>query len=369
MEWTRREILQAGLSACTLLALPPWMRRELINPPSRLLCLYLDGGASSIDTFDAKPWAPEWVTGRIKARRASNGVWISEHLKGFARLAHRFAFFRNLTTSEPHHERARNLFLFGKAFPEKDCSSLPAAFAREKSRQGLLPLVVEIGTDKTYLSAEDGSDVIHLHGKDLPGLFLRNDVALRVASVEKAALKRAFESQSLWRVRTSSGSSPHPFLQHCEFAIRLLEVGVPSILLVHRGWDTHWGVAERLVKGQLPLLDEGLVLLTEGLSQTGLWKETLLVCVTEFGRTPLLNYRCPPGRDHWIYAFSALLGGGKIPEGVVVGETDELGFSVIGETLRMTDFRDLLLQISGIGGDNVNSMRMVENLTRGNRGT
>ncbi|MCL6624216.1 MAG: DUF1501 domain-containing protein, partial [Fimbriimonadales bacterium] len=266
MEWTRREILQAGLSACALLALPPWMRRELIIPPSRLLCLYLDGGASSIDTFDAKPWAPEWVTGGIKALRASNGIWVSEHLKGVARLAHRFAFFRNLTTSEPHHERAKNLFFFGNASPEKDFSYLPAMFAKEKSKQGLLPLTVEMSIDGTRVWAPKNSSVILLHGKDFPSLSPLNGGALRVTSGEKAALKRALESQSLWRIRTSSGRSPHPFLQNCEFAIRLLEVGVPSILLVHRGWDTHWGVAERLVKGQLPLLDEGLVLLTEGLS-------------------------------------------------------------------------------------------------------
>ncbi len=91
-------------------------------------------------------------------------------------------------------------------------------------------------------------------------------------------------------------------------------------------------LASRQLAGQV---DQPLATLITDLKQRGLLDSTLVVWMGEFGRTPRINPRA--GRDHYPRAFNALLAGGGIQGGHVIGSTDESGSEVSDRPVTPTD--------------------------------
>jgi hypothetical protein len=123
------------------------------------------------------------------------------------------------------------------------------------------------------------------------------------------------------RVRDFYG--PTPFAQNCLLARRLVEAGVPLVTVYsvgNRDWDTHGGNFPALKNTLLPPTDQGLSALLEDLHGRGLLEETLVVWMSEMGRTPRINR--DGGRDHWSFCYSILLAGGGIRGGQVYGSSD-----------------------------------------------
>lgn len=124
-----------------------------------------------------------------------------------------------------------------------------------------------------------------------------------------------------------------PFGQSCLLARRLVEAGVRLVQVNwYRGpeepadnpcWDSHTVETKRLKEVLVPPMDAGFAGLLDDLSERGMLDETLVVCMSEFGRTPKFNGRA--GRDHWGPVFSVALAGGGIRGGVVHGASDALG--------------------------------------------
>ena len=112
------------------------------------------------------------------------------------------------------------------------------------------------------------------------------------------------------------------FGRGCLVARRLVETGVRSIEVVLDGFDTHTNNFEQHTTRAIEL-DRGLTALTEDLLARDLWDSTMVLCLSEFGRTPKINPL--DGRDHWPHGFSCLIGGGGLNAGVVIGETDPTG--------------------------------------------
>jgi hypothetical protein len=118
----------------------------------------------------------------------------------------------------------------------------------------------------------------------------------------------------------------HRFGQTLLMARRLAEHGVPMVavhfneMTICDGWDTHSGNFEACKTELLPMVDQSLSALLEDLDQRGKLDETLVVCMGEFGRTPKINKNV--GRDHWGECSSALLAGGGIRGGQVLGSSD-----------------------------------------------
>lgn len=118
------------------------------------------------------------------------------------------------------------------------------------------------------------------------------------------------------------------FGQSLLLARRLVEAGVPFVqaaMGIVQTWDTHvdnWG---RLKNTLLPQLDQGLAALMDDLAAAGLLDQTLVMVMSEFGRTPRVS-TLPgekiPGRDHWASAYSALFSGAGVRGGQVIGQTD-----------------------------------------------
>ena len=111
-----------------------------------------------------------------------------------------------------------------------------------------------------------------------------------------------------------------PFLM----ARRLVEAGVRVVTLRVGSWDHHSGAQSDIflsLKLMLPLLDRSIYALVEDLRARGLTDDVLVVVLGEFGRTPKIS-PLGPGREHWADAGCALLCGGGLKMGHVIGETD-----------------------------------------------
>jgi arylsulfatase A-like enzyme len=125
------------------------------------------------------------------------------------------------------------------------------------------------------------------------------------------------------------------FGQSALAARRLVEAGSRFVTvfwdeygLAGSGWDTHWEHYPRLRNELMPGFDKGFAGLVMDLDQRGLLDETLVVVLSEHGRTPKVSKAKGGGRDHWSQAYSALFAGGGTARGRVVGRTDKIGGTV-----------------------------------------
>src|SRR5262249_13126899 len=148
--------------------------------------------------------------------------------------------------------------------------------------------------------------------------FRRRAFELLSSPATREAFDLAREPQ---RVRDSYG--PSYFAQSGLMARRLVEAGVPLVTVYsagNRDWDTHSANFSNLKNTLLPPTDRGLSVLLEDLHARGLLAETLVVWMSEMGRTPRINKEA--GRDHWSFCYSVLLAGGGIRGGQVYGSSD-----------------------------------------------
>ena len=111
-------------------------------------------------------------------------------------------------------------------------------------------------------------------------------------------------------------------MEHFLIARRLVEAGARCVTLAFSRWDHH-GDNFGALRQDLPLFDQGLSALVEDLHQRGLDQDVSVVVWGEFGRTPTINKDA--GRDHWPRVSCAVLAGGGMKHGQVIGATDRLG--------------------------------------------
>lgn len=134
------------------------------------------------------------------------------------------------------------------------------------------------------------------------------------------------------------------FGQSCLAARRLIEAGSKFVTvfwdefgLAGSGWDTHWEHYPRMRNELMPGFDRGFSGLITDLDQRGLLDETLVLVLSEHGRTPKLNKAKGGGRDHWSQAYTVLMAGGGIARGRVIGKTDKIGGTVVDRPVSPKD--------------------------------
>jgi hypothetical protein len=166
-------------------------------------------------------------------------------------------------------------------------------------------------------------------------------------------LRRAFdldrESDSL---RASYG--PHLFGQGCLLARRLVEAGVSLVTVYwhYEGpddspvWDTHWNNFKHLRERLMAPTDAAVSALLTDLDERGLLRDTLVICMGEFGRTPKINNKA--GRDHWPHVQSILLAGAGLPAGTVYGASDRLGAYPARNPITPEDLVATFLHLLGV---------------------
>lgn len=156
----------------------------------------------------------------------------------------------------------------------------------------------------------------------------------------------------------------HTFGQGCLLARRLIEAGTRFVQMnwpaVANGnptvdaWDTHAANFGPLRDLHCPKLDSGLSAFLEDMDQRGLLKETLVVAIGEFGRSPRLgvstsgNGNAPDGRDHWPYCYTALVAGAGIKRGSLYGKSDATGSSPIETPVHPTQILATVYHALGI---------------------
>jgi hypothetical protein len=276
-------------------------------------CIFINlvGGPSHLDTFDPKPDAPADVRGPFAPIPTRvPGVYLSELFPRLAGLADKFSLVRSMHhDAPPIHEAGLQLNNTGRLF--RDGPAWPNAGAVVANlygaRDGMLGWLKLPGDD-----IDTGIQVSH--GLDLDHGFL--------PTPDWTALIPRFVGA--------------PFQMACALAesavgdgVRFVTINQFTTVFDAPSWDCH---ADR---GSLrtdltdirdtvaPSFDTVFSALLAGLDEQGLLDSTLVVATGEFGRTPRLNAN--GGRDHWAGCWTALVAGGGVKGGRVIGASDRIG--------------------------------------------
>ncbi|HEY2414818.1 MAG TPA: DUF1501 domain-containing protein [Pirellulaceae bacterium] len=177
---------------------------------------------------------------------------------------------------------------------------------------------------------------------------------LLASPTARAAFDLAREPESL---RGRYGNTQ--FGQSVLLARRLVEAGVRLVQVNwYRGpdeptdapcWDSHAKETERLKNVLIPPMDAAFATLLDDLSVRGMLDDTLILCLSEFGRTPRFNARA--GRDHWGHVFSVAMAGGGIRGGMVYGASDRMGAYPKDGLVRPEDITATMFHCLGISPD------------------
>lgn len=135
------------------------------------------------------------------------------------------------------------------------------------------------------------------------------------------------------------------FAYNCLLARRLVERGVRFVQLYHEAWDQHGALVSGLKKNCKDT-DQACAALVKDLKQRGLLEDTLVIWGGEFGRTPMVQGGSD-GRDHHPNAFTMWLAGGGTKPGMVLGESDELGFNVTKDKVHVHDLHATCMHLLG----------------------
>jgi hypothetical protein len=145
------------------------------------------------------------------------------------------------------------------------------------------------------------------------------------------------------------------FGQACLSARRLVEAGSKFVSvfwdeygLAGSGWDTHWDHYNRMKNELMPGFDLALAGLIDDLDQRGMLDDTLVMVLSEHGRTPRINNARGGGRDHWSQAYTTLFAGGGVARGRVVGRTDRHGATVTERPVSPKDVLATAYHLLGI---------------------
>jgi hypothetical protein len=140
------------------------------------------------------------------------------------------------------------------------------------------------------------------------------------------------------------------FATNCLLARRLVERGVRFVNLYHASWDHHNNLDAELAFN-CGMADRPVAALLKDLKRRGLLGSTLVLWVSEFGRTPLgenrPGFKEVNGRDHHPFAFSLWMAGGGVKGGQVIGRTDEIGWDIVEDPIHVNDYHATILWLFG----------------------
>jgi hypothetical protein len=398
---SRREFLKLGGLAMGGLGLPGLLQAEAQargegsrgatvtgSPHKSVIMIYLTGGPAHQDTFDLKPEAPDGIRGEFKpiATRIP-GIQICEHLPRIAGLMDKVAVIRSIVGLRDEHSSSQSVTGYPRAQSQREGRPnfgsvvarvqgpvdpvVPPCFDLSPRMQHMPYNIPGPGfLGNAYQPARVEPDDLALlkppadvppprfdrrkallgqfdqfrrsiHNAELAGVDGIYRRAFDVLSSDKVA--RALDlSREDPRLRDRYGiGSPEPvddaaprFNDQFLIARRLVEAGARCVTIAFGSWDTHGGHFDRL-RTQLPLFDQGVSALVEDIHNRGLDRDVTVVAWGEFGRTPRINKTA--GRDHWSPVSMALLFGGGMDVGQVIGSTDKLGGSAASRPVHYQD--------------------------------
>ncbi len=340
---TRRDFLRVGslsvmgLSVAEQAALA--RARESADRRSCILLL-MTGGASQFETFDPKPDAPLEIRGPLRTiPTAAPGVRLSESLLRLAERADSFAILRSLChDAAPIHETGQQLLQTGRlARADWQHPSFGSVVASRLGPRGEMPPYVVLprlvagtgvnayrGQQAGFLGAEFDPLTLADNGEPVSaGLDGENELLARISiGDEPEPVRRAYGDTRFGRLCLKAR-------QLVECGVRVVTVNLFDSLAGQVTWDCHGrspsapSTLYDYRDGLCPKFDSALSALLDDLKQRGMLDDTLVVATGEFGRTPRVNSN--GGRDHWPGVWSALVAGGGVRGGQVVGASDSHG--------------------------------------------
>ena len=382
--YTRRKILSIGSLCVGSLTLADLLRLRAegaVEPRARqkaVIMVYLPGGASHIDMYDMKPEAPAEYRGEFQPVGTNvPGMQVCELLPCHAQIADKFSIVRGIRTRGNHDPTELLTGIPAAASGQIGSLRRPAigcVVSRLRGTDGPIPPYVSVSSHKLLGSYDDPEEPaylgqthrpVSLGGQVQQDLELRPEFQLRFGDRRKLLdsldrlgqtrldlstyTERALEMLTSTQIRDALDLSREPDAvrrtyaerraprdQGPEFlrARRLVEAGVSIVSVAARfpvnvgggvndpgGWDTH-AHNFKLLRAKLPIYDQAVAALITDLHDRGLSDDVAVVIWSEFGRQPRVGDVTPDGRGHWPSASCALIAGGGLRMGQVVGETD-----------------------------------------------
>ncbi len=417
----------------------------------RVIFLFMNGGCSSIDSFDPKPMLAKYdgqplPGGEVKTERKTGalmkspftfkkygqcGMDISELWPHLGEVADDICWIRSVHTEIPNHEPAclmmntganqagrpsmGSWITYGLGTENQNlpgymvlCPDIPTTVGPPLWGNGFLPAI----NQGTYISNKvdmaegegamgdmpmgEGSDkdkkpkkVVIEKGFDPKKLisFVNNpkfqlpeqrrelDLLQKIEKMRggeqldpqvdaviksmEVAYRMQTEAPEVFDVRKESQAvldmyGPGHVARGALMAVRLAEKGVRMTQVYYaKGdpWDAHGDILAHKINAKNS--DQAFAAVIKDLKQRGLWKDTLVVCGSEFGRTPVREVgggggNVKRGRDHNPFGFTMWLAGGAVKNGTIYGQTDDFGFKAIDKPVHVHDIHATILYLMGI---------------------
>ena len=384
---SRRNFLKVGGAAYGGLSLAQMLEMESLagvgSSHRSVINIYLPGGPSHLDMWDLKPNAPAEIRGEFNPINTNvPGIQICELFPRVAQMMDKFAIIRSISDSDGRHDGYQCMTgrRFGsrqpnggwpsagawvsrlagpvsKAVPPNlalmyptgnrtwgeagtagfmDLSHSPFNLVGKKPRENpdnmvLQGITLERLQDRDSLrtaldqyrrgaTASTNMESVDTYAQQALGILTDSKLcdALDLSKEDPRTLARYGKSD----VRFQRDGAPKMIENFC-VARRLVEAGARYVSLNYSRWDWHGGDGMNFPRSrqEFPLLDQGLSALIGDIHERGLAKQVSVVVWGEFGRTPKINKK--NSRDHWPRVNAALVAGGSIQTGQVVGETNK----------------------------------------------
>ena len=175
------------------------------------------------------------------------------------------------------------------------------------------------------------------------------ELAFRMQSSVPELASLSDESEATFNLYGERSKKPGSYASNCLMARRMLERGVRFVQLFHRGWDQH-DVLPADLSRQCGDIDQADAALITDLKQRGLLDDTLVIWVTEFGRTVYGQGELKKddyGRDHHPRCFCVWMAGGGIRGGMTYGQTDDYGYNIVENPVHVRDLHATILHSLG----------------------
>ena len=370
------------------LALPNLLAAEaasgIRSSHKAVINVFLPGGPPHLDMWDLKPDAPADIRGEFSPIDTNvPGIRICEHFPRVAKMADKFVFIRSMSGCSGDHDAYQ--CMTGRKKDPRQADFWPALGAWVSKVQGPASPAVPPHVSLMYPTGHRpwgdpgtggflglahapfrvvggqnqkmSSDNLTLKGVTLDQLGDRMRLRQAFDTVNRQVDREgvmdgmdAYSAQAVGILTSSKlrdaldlskedprvlarygtddpkfvrDGSPRMVRNFC-VARRLVEAGARVVTMNFSRWDWHGGDGKNFVEGRkdMPLLDQGVSALVTDLHERGLDRDVAVVVWGEFGRTPRVNKNA--GRDHWPQVSCALLAGGGMRTGQVIGETNRL---------------------------------------------
>ena len=409
----RRQFLRigglAGLGGVGGLSMPELLRAESAGGTRRrksVIMIFLPGGPPHQDMFDLKPDAPSEVRGEFRPI-ATNvpGIQMCELLPRLARITDKLAIVRSIVGATGDHYSFQ--CMTGRSHQRQPSGGWPELGSVVAKLEGATtpatPAYVGLSPRMQHTPYNSGKPGFlgPAYAPFQPNGDAKGDLVLSGLTLERLGdrgrLQAALDTfnrkvdatglmdgmdtfqQQAFGVLTSSaladaldvskeppairdrygyGTEKHQgdgaprLMQQFLAARRLVEAGVRCVTLSFSFWDYHGGNFANC-RANLPDLDQGVSALIEDLHDRGMADDVTVVVWGEFGRTPQINKDA--GRDHWPNVSCALLAGGGLKTGQVIGATDRTAATVVERPVRFEEIHATLYNRLGI--DHLSTIR------------